>query len=291
MSTIRGYEPRAGSRSVRNEDGTSLVELLVSMMILAIALSMTLAIVHTVTNQSYGTYRAGASTDTAQDALATLDNFLRDAVTPSAVDTLTGSAAACWGSTDVDGNAPGSSLGIMIAYDYEIMFCGYVPGSSNTTEYEIDLTACQSVTNGGYCTLQVVNLGTCTTVPISGCGTTVVFTIPGVWCDTSCQNDIVSESTSCPSPIEDNSDNHTPPLFQYWTEGTTPALLGCQASTTQLLDAQSETGGSELAEIQNITVNFTVMSSANLSTPVAETSGSPGTQVSDQIYLANLPAT
>ena len=303
-----------------NDSGMTLIELLVSMMVLALAMAMTLVIVHTVTTQVYGTVAGATATDAAQIANGQLDPYVRDAVTPLVAAAANGSSVAnvCWGSSTIQqlGGVPGVSydspstfiasstmepFGVLVAHDYNMILCAYQPGTSTPHIYQINLTSCkdQSANGSGDCTLEVVDCGTSfvpADLPLTsyvncpgggGQGQPqVVYSQPNVWCDNTCQSDVTSEnSEACPANYP-TAGTSTPPLFTY--EDTGQDSLGkAWCSGDHIFDPTTSVDGT-LSLIQHITLNFTILSNSNLLLPINEVNGSPGTQITDDILLANL---
>lgn len=300
---------------VSNDSGTTLIELLMAMMVLALAMAMTLVIVHTVTTQTYGTVAGATATDAAQIATGQIDPYIRDAVTPIGASAASGTSVAsiCWGTTTIPnlggilGVSYGSPstftasstmepFGILVAHDYNLMVCAYQPGTSSSPHvYQIELapTSCQGQSAGGSgtCTLEVIDCGssiasTGTPYGCPGGGGQVVYSQPNVWCDTTCKADITSENAEICPTTNPAAGTSTPPLFTY--EDTGHDSLGqAFCGGGNVIDPSTSADGT-LALIQHITLNFTILSNSNSLLPVNEANGSPGTQISDDILLANL---
>jgi hypothetical protein len=169
----------------RDEDGVMLVEAVVSIFLLAIALSMTVIIVGVLTKNVANTTNTGTSADAVQSALLTLESYVTGIASPtSGAEALlnpTEASSICWGSSAVsteesqsnlpDGwtgtnynSAVNQTLGIIYARDYSMIYCGYGSdefGTNSTTPslYEIYVNTSTGSCVNNYCPLQVVNLG------------------------------------------------------------------------------------------------------------------------------------
>jgi prepilin-type N-terminal cleavage/methylation domain-containing protein len=204
---------------VSAEAGFSLIELLVTVIIVGIVLSMTVVIVSTFILQAANTQRVGLASETAQSAMAQIDQYLRGAVSPANVQSAAADAgsptSACWGAQP-PGPAGGivlsqnqaQSLAIISAHDFDLWFCGYKNGDAQPHVWQITMNTgpgmcANSDPQGGYCTLQLIDHGTAC-VPGAGpalagsdvatclgAGNTptgnAVLSIPNVWCDQFCQ--------------------------------------------------------------------------------------------------------
>ncbi len=192
---VAGAVLRAGPGSEGGpEAGTTLVELMISSVILLVVLAMTTVIVTVVSRQSATQLNQGRATEVAQVALGGVDQFLQGAVSPLAAyqaqkgDAANGTypssaAGLCW-----DENYPGpapqsplianqnatgtatvvyagstakaadpSTLSIIYAHDFDIELCSYPPNDTTPDVYEIylDPSTCTSPTYG-FCTVDVV---------------------------------------------------------------------------------------------------------------------------------------
>lgn len=189
------------ARRAAPEAGFTLVELMISAVVLLVALSMTTVIVSVVSQQSTSQLNQGRATETAEVALTSIAQYLQGAVSPmAAYNAEQGNAAEnnypstgyCWNetypgpSTSLQsplivsssfwtGNSESynnntvkevdpSTLSIIYAHDYDIEFCGYPPGSTTPAVYEIYLneSTCTNSTYG-YCTVDVVKYTVTTT--------------------------------------------------------------------------------------------------------------------------------
>jgi prepilin-type N-terminal cleavage/methylation domain-containing protein len=204
------------SDAARSEAGFSLTELLVTVAIVGIVLSMTVVIVTTFIIQAANTERIGLASETAQNAMAQVDQYVRSAISPANVQSAaaaSGSSSSCWGSTSPSpaGGVPLSqgqsqSLAVISAHDFDVWFCGFKSGDAKPHVYEITINTNLCANNdaaGGYCTLQVIDhgyncvpgagsgLGGSDTVTCSGATNSptgnAVLSIPNVWCDQFCQ--------------------------------------------------------------------------------------------------------
>ena len=128
----------------RGEDGTLLVEMIVSIFLLAVALGMTIIIVGVLTKNVAATENTGTSADYAQSAILTVSSFVKDAVSPTAAASASLNqvpvTSTCWGTSDVTSQegttqdgwpSPGDetelneTTGIIFAHDFDLEFCGY----------------------------------------------------------------------------------------------------------------------------------------------------------------------
>ena len=200
------------------EAGFSLVELLVTVIIVGIVLSMTVVIVSTFIVQAANTQRVGLASETAQSAMAQIDQYLRGAVSPANVQSsaaaATGTTDSCWDTTSPApvGGVPlnqtqSESLAIISAHDFDVWFCGFKSGDPQPHVWQITMNTgpgmCANTDPlGGYCTLQLIDHGTdcipgqgltpggqlpCTNPTGSPTTGEAVLSIPDVWCDQYCQ--------------------------------------------------------------------------------------------------------
>ena len=168
-----------------------LVEAVVSIFLLAIALSMTVIIVGVLTKNVANTTNTGTSADAVQSELLDLESYVSGVVSPTgaAEASLQAStvSSTCWGSNPVtseqangvaamspatvdgwdstnDTPSLNQSIGIIYARDFSMIYCGYSSDTSSTTleapnVYEIYVnTSSGSCTANNYCLLQVVDL-------------------------------------------------------------------------------------------------------------------------------------
>jgi hypothetical protein len=171
-------------RPNRNEDGTFLVEMIVSIFLLAIALGMTIVIVGVLTKSVANTTNTGTSADVAQSTLLSLSSYVNGAVSPTsgAVADLQPSqvTSLCWGSnavstqqnSDSDGWSPtynatqlNETVGVIYAHDFAMEFCGYGPDGAGSGSdgslpnvYEIFVNVAAGCTANNYCPLDIENL-------------------------------------------------------------------------------------------------------------------------------------
>ncbi len=184
MNIFRALGPRRFWR--RDEDGVMLIEAMVSIFLLAVAMSMTVIIVTVLTKNVANATNTGTSADAAQSAILSLQSYVVGAVTP------TGAAEAalnpsvesttCWGSNNVDtdeGNTTSdgwpsaysysqlnATVGIIYAHDFSMEFCGYgsdVQGSAYSQPNVYEISVNTSICTNNYCPLQVWDL-----TPLSG---------------------------------------------------------------------------------------------------------------------------
>jgi hypothetical protein len=243
-----------------SEDGVMLIEMVVSVLLLAVAMSMTVIIVSVLTKNVANTANTGVSTDAAQTAVTTLASYVQGAVSPvGAFDAYPGTpiASTCWGisnSSSYEGSSANGwpvstepelnqTTGIIYAHDYDLEFCGYgadASGSSNQTPnvYEIYVSNVGCTANN-YCPVDVVSYGNSSysTNDYAAHAGTLVASIGRVWCDKACQqlgiscasiNDALAEglgTAQLPSnyaTLCPPGYSGSPPLFNYYTStGTT----------------------------------------------------------------------
>lgn len=247
---------------------------------------------------------------------------------PNAAAAATPTAAAggpCWGSTTFEpagtswqlpSATPAYDLAVLKAYDSDFVFCAYRPGSPSASSdlphiYEIRMLSPVSGSSciGTSCTLQVLDWGTGTTAvnPFTATGAPVVATIPKIWCDSWCQGcpstgACSSETATWPSGFSNLAFGYsctslmtagyvnppggcggsTPPLLAYFGSSTTTALN----SPTADLDMRSAQDAAGLFHIQSVGLSMTSLADQNAVPPTA--GGSPGTSISDRIWLENL---
>jgi hypothetical protein len=318
------------------------VELLVALAVFAVALAMTAVIITGISSSASTTLRSVQATDASLNNVQYVDQLIRDIVThanaylaesasagnPNADAAATPTAVAggpCWGSTTYEPagaswqlptGTPAYDLAVLKAYDSDIVFCAYRPGSTSATSdlphiYEIRMVSPVSGASCviASCTLQVLDWGTGTSAvnPFTATGAPVVSTIPKIWCDSWCQgcpsSGACSSGTatwpsgfsnlvygySCASLMTAGYVNppggcggSTPPLYSFFGSSTTTALN----SPTANLDMQSAQDAAGLFHIRSVGLSMTSLADQNAAPPV--TGGSPGTSISDRIWLENL---
>ena len=236
------------------EAGTSLVELITAMGVLAVVMAMTVVIVTVVTKTSSTGSNQGAAADYAASDANAVDSFVRGAVSPynaaQASQQTASSSGPCWGTTSPDPLATGppptaawpappsafqlEETGIIVAHDFDMEWCGYPPGASGSSagaphvyEAYIDKTTCSGVADGS-CTLKIVDYGAGYQgqseydAMAPGLGT-VVGSISNLWCDSFCRAGIACSSyladASAPPQTGCSAPTvayTTPPLFNYF---------------------------------------------------------------------------
>jgi|GEM_PF-4120191 len=266
-----------GASAVDPEAGFTMTELVVTLLVLLIAMTMTAMIGTVVFKNSSGTLRQGQAAERAQVAVSGLAQFLSGTATPQRVAQATGatptSSGPCWGTSQsivpsgsqVAGNlaaAPNvpQNLAIIYAHDFNVEFCAYpATGAPTPHIYQIALDTSTCSGSDGYCTVVVKDLGTswnaadypATPTSLAAQGT-VVDTITDVWCDTACQSGWACSSyptdsskvpyTTAPASCGATS---TPPLFQYaGTSGASGAPLNDYCAPIDLSTDPFATGQS-----------------------------------------------
>ncbi|HMD46751.1 MAG TPA: LamG-like jellyroll fold domain-containing protein, partial [Acidimicrobiales bacterium] len=169
----------SGRLARRDEEGFTLAEMTITVLIVSIVLSMTVVIVSTFFTSAAQTQRVGNATLLGQDAMVRIDQLLRGAVSPlnAQSSNAASSGSKCWGSTNPGptgietGDAsfvatgwpaaaaaatggPGEngpppapqvsqetiqSLSVIVAHDFDIWFCGYHNSTGNPHVYEITI--------------------------------------------------------------------------------------------------------------------------------------------------------
>lgn len=187
----------------RGEDGFTLIEGVVSLVIMLIVLTMTFVMQTVVTKTSVvGTEKSVSATAT-QQALLTIEPYLGSAVSGNAAQVEYTAAGISGGSLCPSGPAFTQST------DFSVTLCTQRPASVGCTSATAKtvFTSCPqlyqlkiapSTCTSSACTFQALDL--------SVTGSPVVYQLTSVRCDASCQSDATSGS---------NSGLDMPPLFTY----------------------------------------------------------------------------
>jgi hypothetical protein len=266
------------------EAGATAIELLVAMVVMAIALSTAMLIVSAVSRTSNASDYLGRSSQSAQVELNQLMTLLSSTTAPNTAYLASGLAnvkQACWGwatgsgATDPSGGSgnPGTQAGttlgasdqsyaILVADPYEFEFCGYRRGQSAPHVFDVKLNTAACV-GAGYCPLQVIDYGQYG----DSTGSVVSsLSIPNVWCDhTYCQSGVVNSGG-------------TPALFTYWTSSGQSQGTG---------DDSSASNYANVPGIGMVRVQVTVLARTT-NTNLAVSNGNPGTTLTDQACLLDL---
>ena len=322
---IRHMEQRTGLRR-RVDDGFSLVEMTLYVMIFGIVMMMTMVIVNTLVSQSGNQYRQAVVNLASQPLLNRLDAYLALAVTPaiaSQIDstlTLSGTGP-CWGTSQP---TAASSLGapkntaIIYAHDYDIQYCGYpYPAGSSATphvyEIYVSRTGCVNST-AGFCPLDLADYGTSwsTTDYANPSASGVTIQQLGfVWCDAACQLAITggtpsttytnscatylltAPGTSVPSTCVTGTDSSSSCLETGASSNTPPIFTYCNSSSNVLNSAEQPL---DLSSTNNASISLSLISSVSLSVDLlgdingklSQTNGRPGATATDQVNLTNV---
>lgn len=294
----------------RGSAGFTLVELLVAMLLLSIAISMSFIVATNMDTVTVSTLRQSHAAESVQVGMSEVAQYLRGAVSPTAAaatqNATVASSPSCWGtsSPSPSGGYPltpsgAASLAVVTASSFDLVYCGYAPASTRSTSsktpgvYEITFApgSCRGV---GYCTLAVYSCGanynpgaaavaSSTYTQPSTCVSSAghpVWEVQNVWCDSSCQS-----GTAGGAPGD------TPPLFSYYegsageysSTGAGGPALGSAAHPLGLASGDDAPG---LQLVQLVVIRATVL--ANRNPDLTATGAGSGTQVSEQVWLTNM---
>ncbi len=301
----RSAAGRMGSQS----GGFTLVELLVAMLLLAIAISMSFIVATNIDTITVGTLRQSHAAESAQNGMAEVSKYLAGAVSPeaaaSAQDATVASDPSCWGldspapSGGVSLNADGAaSLALATAYDFDLVYCGYAPATAGhagadatPSVYEITFEpgSCQGVS----CTLAIYDCGSTynpgtaalassTYLDPSTCVSThsPVWTVPRVWCDQSCQS---GSAGSAPGDTPALFNYYAGPAGEYSATGATSVSLNSSGHPLGLASGDNALG---LQLVQLVVLKATVLATSGSASDAG--SAGAGTQVSEQVWLTNM---
>ena len=307
---------------VRSDSGFTLIELMVSMVLLLIMFGMILITMTFFMGQATAQTNQTQAAANSETSLWTVKVPLRYAETPytaSLANPAAGAVSAtspCWGysSPSFDpampavaalGNtakaAGGASYGvlaspsddaILVAHDYDVVFCAPATNSSFTTAPNIyrlwvDPSTCtdRTATGGGNCTLKLDNYGS---NPFANCAWTAGTSLPStcptapqpvssipvstkVWCNLSCQQDIVGTLTD---PIHNLQE---PPLFTYYPSPSSTTPISTPSDITNAT-------GSNLPAIHQIDISLATITGSASATASATTGTTTSTSA---IYLGS----
>jgi hypothetical protein len=255
-----------------DEDGMSTItELTVAIALFAVILLVTTLVLQSLAQTADTTTRLSNSTTNVQLAIQQVEEYLSGAVAPNTAAASSGQAGSskqysisssypCWGSNQpVSGGGSltvAETTAIIVAHDYDIEFCGYVPGSAAphvphvirvymTTPCNTELHTCTlaladyTKINTGFsaCTTSTTSCTSYNTYTVtSTTKPSTVLTISNVQCDTYCYNALSLDGTStgasnsaynvANSAISCNdqttttcTSTATPPMFSYYASG------------------------------------------------------------------------
>ncbi|MDE3086766.1 MAG: hypothetical protein KGJ77_08365 [Acidobacteriota bacterium] len=253
------------------EDGFTVVELVVACMMMAIVMTMTYLIATTMVKQTAQGTAAGVSSETGQSQMATIDGYLRGAMTPTTAQFVYGVSGLCTG-TLPGGSSANSSTAVQEAYDYYLVLCSAPPRSPSLTCTAADAgstaTSCPQLyvldVRSDSCTA-AVNACTLEIRDLSVSSRPAIFTSSVFRCTSTCRSDLGS-TTSLPAGHEANGAAPAfPYLFTYYkSDGTT------------------QIDGSTLSLVQSVHVDLQV-----LSAPPARATGTQAyTEMTDGIWMA-----
>jgi type II secretory pathway pseudopilin PulG len=318
--------PALRSPHRRTDSGFTLIELMVSMVLLIIMFGMILITMSFFMDQTAAQTSQTQAAANAETSLWTVKVPLRYAETPYAASLANPAGGSvsptspCWGTSsptfdpampavaslaNISKAAGGASYGvlgspaddaILVAHDYDVLFCAPSSRSSFTSPPNIyrlwiNPTTCtdRSATGGGGCTLQLDSYGTnpfancawtagtslpstCPTAPVPLASTSVAT---NVWCNLSCQKDIVGTLVN---PVQNLTE---PPLFTY---------LSSPSSTTPIDTPSDVTNatGANLPGIHQINVNLGALTGKATAT-ASVTTGT--TNSTSSIYLGSTVTT
>lgn len=298
----------------RGERAVTLVELLVALLIIGIALSMTVVIMATVGTVSSNELRSSHASESATTGLAEIAQWIRGAVSPmeaadavnSTIETM--EPRPCWGTSDPapSGGAAlsadaAASLAIVTAAPFDLVYCGYAPGTSRAEQastpgvYEITIApgSCRGTT--GYCTLAVYSCGRSFDPGKQSVPSTTNYENPStcvqedhvvaflsrVWCSRWCKDGGLSRPPA----------GSTPPIFSYYpgnsgqetAGGAAPSPLAPPGQPILGLAAHENAVG--LSQVQLVVLRVHVLANRNPNMPLG--SGANGTVESQQIWLGS----
>lgn len=273
------------SATADGEAGFSLIESAVSLLIMALAVSVVLVTVSTFVSSATAPVQRGQTSESAQLTVNQVYDDLEGVVTPYAaaaaaygfnasgvLDVLSTYSSPCWGGDPANpsqfGNIPASSApytSIEYAGSFEIQYCGYAPfakAGSAPGLYEIEINSSTCVANS--CSLQLYDGTTSNGVTTWTLANTIATHL---WCDSSCQ-----------SGSAGTSGGSTPALFTYFD--TTPTFASGGSPTNGFPNATSSspvvatgTNPTQLSGIVSVEVALTILGTGKSAT-TNETSAS-----------------
>lgn len=263
--------------SRESEGGFSAVEVVVGSVVLAIVMAMTYAIATTMVRTAVAGTGKGMAAETGQSQLATIEQYLRGAISPNnaKIEYEAAGLDPCSSST-----APSATTAVQAAYDYYLELCSAPSNktactSSNVNSQNtscphlyvifVDKTTCTSSLN--QCTLKIVDLSA--TSP----STPTVLSATTFRCTSTCQSDLSSSASSTSGlSYEANGASPTfPYLFGYYTGTYDPGS-----------PSSNHWSGTGLASVLLAHLDM-----QTLAIPVAKaTSTQHYTELSDAVWLA-----
>ena len=296
-------------------------------------MSMALLTVTLVQQISATSVRLGHSAESAQQGVASVEGFVKGVISPATAVTASlqsgsplslTSSSPCWGvsSPSPSGWARLSatqarSLGVVVANDYQMVWCGYpaVPSSSSSTPPDVFAAGmvCPAGSNG-HCEVEVLDYGSsCNPGTGSGCSPAprLMAQVQGVWCDpTYCQHGApasplsllspnLSPSIACVDTFQQTlatcqAQGASPPLFDYFSassgaySGATTSLQSINyafehQATPVHLDLANNESATSLFQIGQVVLALDEIGGGG---PGVRVNGStPITEVTDQILL------
>ncbi len=254
-----------------DDAGTSLIELLIAILVLAIVLAMGLMMMTTVSSDTAYSTHQGVSSETAQVALNNIEEYLSSAVTPASAELASGaSSLPC---TATSSSAPA----ITSADEYSLTFCGYPIGASAPAQTYTATIPSSSCTQsplpsaptgglgGGYCMFEIIDDSLATPEP--------VLEVGNVWCGYVCQQ---ADGTNGSNGTDANA-----------TTTSSPALFTYYAGSASSSPLSTPVASGSLGSVTTVVFHFTVLSNINPNLLLGP-NGSPGTTLSRQIWLTNL---
>ncbi|MHB8438067.1 MAG: PulJ/GspJ family protein [Acidimicrobiales bacterium] len=245
--------------SGRGEGGYTLVELMVSMMVLAIVITMTWFIANQLVKISvHGTIN-GQAAEAAQSQIGILDQYLRGAISPTnAATEYPGISNLC------SGGPGGSGTALQSANDYQLELCTAPQSPTACTSgnaasaytacpqlylITVDSTTCS--TSYGECTVEIKDM-TVSSNP-------VVWSLATFRCPSTCQSDLGSPK---------NEGNGASPSYPY--------LLTYYDST-----GTNQVTGTNVSVVQSVHLDLEVLASP----PAPVTASQIFTEISDSVWL------
>jgi prepilin-type N-terminal cleavage/methylation domain-containing protein len=138
-------------RSVRDESGLSLIELMVAVALLLVVITIAFIVTTTVVTVTSTTQRSGLLTGPAQTGMETLQAYFSGAVPNQTINTPTGVPP---NTAPLYSNQCSATVHTSTATD--VWLCSVRTGSNTAYTYEIHFPTC---TANGVCTLQVTQNG------------------------------------------------------------------------------------------------------------------------------------
>ena len=262
---------KTGSQAGRGDGGQSLIEIIIASALFAVVITVVLAVLTQTSQVTNGVLNNAQATDTAQVSVNRVSSYVQEVVSPMVAVVAQGKEGAisltttspCWGTTSPAPTTNGVSvasparLAIVAAYDFQMTFCGYFPGSTVPHVFQVAMSNTPSSTctgDYGRCTLQVIDEGTsCNPGSGTGCSTThVVAQINNVWCDGYCQGTHTGSAGTNPGGQKINRacidvpgnttatcSSAEPPLFGYYS-GNPGQYSSSASDVTQSLNYSVE---------------------------------------------------